>query len=169
MDATKKGAGFMRWKLLAVLAAGLVIGGGSAALASHPVVDPATVPTGFLAAHNFVGRVPVSSFVRSVQPDGADLFVQHVRLDPNTPTGWHTHPGLALVVIARGELTYEDAMANRCRRATYGEGEGFADPGFGHVHRAIAGPSGVDFYVVYVLPTGTPNHVISADPPPECL
>jgi len=158
----------MRWTLLAVLAVATAIGGG-AALATHTVADPSTVPTGFLAAHNSVGRVPITSFVRSVQPDGADLFVQHVRLGANAPTGWHTHPGLALVVIAGGDLTYEDAMANKCRQVTYGEGEGFADRGFGHVHRAIAGPNGADFYVVYVLPTGTPNHVISADPPPECL
>src|SRR4029453_11815146 len=73
MDATRKGAGFMRWKLLAVLAAAAAIGGGGTALATHSVVDPSTVPTGFLAAHNFVGRVPVSSFFWSVHPHGGAL------------------------------------------------------------------------------------------------
>jgi hypothetical protein len=42
------------------------------------------------------------------------------------------------------------------------------DPGFGHVHRAHGGPSGVDFYAVYILPPGSPNHLIAADPPEEC-
>jgi hypothetical protein len=65
-------------------------------------------------------------------------------------------------------LTYEDAKANRCRRTTYIGGEGFVDRGFGHVHRAIAGPDGADFYVVYLLPPGTATHVIPADAPTEC-
>jgi hypothetical protein len=40
--------------------------------------------------------------------------------------------------------------------------------GFGHVHRAVAGDDGVDFYVTYLLPPGSATHVVSADPLPEC-
>jgi len=139
------------------------------AVANHaPVIDPAAVPTGFMAAHNSVGDVPVSAFARAVNPDGADVFVQHVRLDPNVATGWHTHPGPAIVTVVKGLLTYEDAHAGSCRDAAYKAGHGFVDPGFGHVHRAIAGPDGVDFYVVYVLPPGSATHVIPTDPVPEC-
>jgi hypothetical protein len=68
------------------------------------------------------------------------------------------------VTVVGGALTYEDA----CRQATYGKGQGFLDRGFGHVHRAIAGPDGADFYVVYVLPSGSANHVITASPPAGC-
>ncbi len=91
-----------------------------------------------------------------------------MRLDANVPTGWHTHPGPALVEVVKGSVTYEDAKANVCRQTTYNPGEGFVDRGFGHVHRAIAGPDGVDFYVVYVLPPGSETHVIPAAAPPEC-
>jgi hypothetical protein len=72
------------------------------------------------------------------------------------------------VTVVKGSVTYEDAEANRCRQAIYGAGEGFVDRGFGHVHRAIAGPDGVDFYVVYLLPPGSETHVIPASAPPEC-
>jgi len=62
----------------------------------------------------------------------------------------------------------EDADANRCVDTTYAAGEGFVDRGFGHVHRAIAGDDGVDFYVVYLLPRGSTTHIIPASAPSEC-
>jgi hypothetical protein len=159
----------MRSKWISALAGITVLAGAGAALADHVTqVDPATVPTGFLAAHNSIDDVPVSALARAVNPDGTDVFVQHVRLGANTPTGWHTHPGPALVTVVKGSLTYEDGKANRCNRLTYGEGEGFADRGFGHVHRAIAGPDGVDFYAVYLLPPGSETHVTPASAPVAC-
>ena len=109
----------------------------------------------------------MSALARAVTPNGADVFIQHVRLGANVPTGWHTHPGPALVEVVKGSVTYEDAQANVCRQTTYNPGEGFVDRGFGHVHRAIAGPDGVDFYVVYILPPGSETHVIPVTTPPE--
>jgi hypothetical protein len=105
---------------------------------------------------------------RSRPPPCQPSTVQHVRLGPNAPTGWHTHPGPALVTVVKGDLTYEDAKASTCNRVMYAAGEGFVDRGFGHVHRAIAGAAGVDFYVVYLLPPGTATHVIPASAPAEC-
>jgi quercetin dioxygenase-like cupin family protein len=154
-----------RLKWPATLAAVAALTGGAVALASHVTqVDPATVPTGFLAAHNVIEDVPVGPFKRAVKRNGGDFFVQHVRLGANAPTGWHTHPGPAFVTVVKGALTYEDA----CTRQTYGPGQGFVDRGFGHVHRAIAGPAGVDFYVVYVLPPGSATHVVATEPPTGC-
>jgi hypothetical protein len=152
-----------RWP--AALTAVAILTGGTVALGAHVMqVDPATVPTGFLAAHNSIADVPVGPFRRAVKRDGADFFVQHVRLDSDAPTGWHTHPGPAFVQVVKGTLTYEDA----CTRAVYGPGQGFVDRGFGHVHRAIAGPGGVDFYVVYVLPPGSATHVVPTEQPSGC-
>jgi quercetin dioxygenase-like cupin family protein len=152
-----------------VLAAIAVLTFAGGALANHVTqIDPATVPTGFLAAHNSIRDVPVSALARAVTPDGTDAFIQHVRLGPNGSTGWHTHPGPAIVTVAKGSVTYEDAEANRCIDTTYAAGEGFIDRGFGHVHRAIAGADGVDFYVVYLLPSGSATHVILSTAPPAC-
>jgi len=159
----------MHAKVLRVSAAIAVLATAGAAVASHVTqVDPAAVPTGFLAAHNSIDKLPVRALARAVTPDGADVFVQHVRLDANAATGWHTHPGPAVVTVVRGSLTYEDAAASACRQALYIAGEGFVDRGFGHVHRAIAGPDGVDFYVTYILPPGSATHVITANAPSEC-
>jgi quercetin dioxygenase-like cupin family protein len=159
----------MHLKLIPVLAATAVLAFAGGAFANHVTqVDPATVPTGFLAAHNVIGYVPVSALARAVTPDGTDVFIQHVRLGPNAPTGWHTHPGPAIVTVVNGALTYQDAEANGCINVTYAAGEGFVDRGFGHVHRAIAGVDGADFYVVYLLPPGSVTHVIPAGAPSEC-
>lgn len=158
----------MRTWIASLLVGTALIGGGVAAASHVTQVDPATVPTGFLAAHNSIDAIPLASLARAVNPDGADVFVQHVRLGANVPTGWHTHPGPALVEIVKGSLTYEDAKANDCRRIPYVEGEGFVDRGFGHVHRAVAGAGGVDFYVVYILPPGSETHVIPATAPAAC-
>jgi quercetin dioxygenase-like cupin family protein len=143
--------------------------GGGIAFAGHVTqIDPATVPTGFLAAHSEIGDVPVSALARAAASGGADVFVQHVRLGSGSATGWHTHPGPALVSVVRGSLEYEFAASNRCQAVTYVAGQGFVDRGFGHVHRAIAGADGVDFYVTYVLPPGSETHVIPVSAPVEC-
>ena len=157
-----------RMHVLALAAITAVTGAG-AAFAGHVLeVDPATVPTGFLAAHNAIDDVPISTFARAVKPDGAQVSIQHVRLPANVATGWHTHPGPGVVTVVRGSLTYEDERSNGCRRLVYLEGEGFVDRGFGHVHRAIAGSTGAEFYVVYVLPKGSEMHVVSASAPAVC-
>jgi quercetin dioxygenase-like cupin family protein len=159
----------MRTRLLMMVTTTALVLGAGVAVAGHVTeVDPGTVPTGFLAAHNSFDKVPVRAIARAVTPDGADVFVQHVRLDPNAQTGWHTHPGPALVTVVRGSLTYEDAAVGVCRKTVYQAGEGFVDRGFGHVHRAIAGPDGVDFYVTYILPPGSASHVIPTTAPFEC-
>ena len=79
-------------------------------------------------------------------------------------------PGAAIVTVVAGALTYRDAHANACRDVTYNAGTGFVDSGHGHVHKAIAGPAGADFYVVYLLPPGSASHVITTGitPPEEC-
>src|SRR5919199_1653577 len=148
-----------RW--IPALAAIAVLAFAGGALANHVAqVDPATVPTGFLAAHNTVRDVPVSAFARAVTPNGTDAFIQHVRLGANAQTGWHTHPGPAIVTVVRGSITYEEADANRCVDETYTAGEGFVDRGFGHVHRALAGGAGGDFYLVYPPPPRGEKHGI---------
>ena len=159
----------MRLKRALAVAGVLSVGGAGAALAAHVTqVDPATVPTGFLAAHNKVEGVRISSLARAVDQGRADVFVQHARLAADEATGWHTHPGPVFVEVVRGSVIFEEAAHGECRQTTYDAGEGFFDPGFGHVHRAIAGSAGADFYPVFVLPPGSESHLIPAPAPEEC-
>ena len=159
----------MRLKLTLVVAGAAVVVGAGAAIASHaPEIDPATVPTGFFVAHNYVADIPLATIARAVQPNGADVFVQHLSLGANQAFAWHTHPGPVIVTVRSGSLTYQDAAKKTCRDRPYAAGQGFVDPGFGHVHRVIAGPSGAELYATFLLPPGSENHLIAASAPEEC-
>jgi quercetin dioxygenase-like cupin family protein len=159
----------MRLKVALILAGLAVVPGAGIAIAAHATeIDPATVPTGFFVAHNYVDDIPVSTLARAVKPNGADVFVQHLRLNANQVSAWHTHPGPVIVTVRSGSLTYQTAASNTCRNRVYSAGQGFVDPGFGHVHRVIAGPSGVDIYATFLLPPGSENHLIEASAPTEC-
>lgn len=146
----------------------LAVSGGVAVAGHVTTLDPATVPAGFLTAHNRVGDVPISALARAAGSDGAELTVQHIRLVPNQPIPWHTHPGPVFVLIERGSFTYQFAQGSNCVSTTYEAGQGFVDPGFGKVHQATAGPNGAEIYAVYVLPPGSHNHLIRTDPAPAC-
>jgi quercetin dioxygenase-like cupin family protein len=155
-------------RILAIAGVATVCGAGAAFATHVSQVDPATVPTGFLTAHNKLDGIRISSLARAIDRGNADVFVQHVRLAPGEATPWHTHPGGVLVQVAKGSLTYEAEAHGECKPRTYQAGEGFFDRGFGHVHRAVAGDTGADFYPVYVLPPGSTNHIIPAAAPEEC-
>ncbi|MGH2931236.1 MAG: hypothetical protein ACRDKK_00105 [Gaiellaceae bacterium] len=159
----------MRVKVILALAAAAVLLSAGGAIATHvPEIDPATVPTGFFVAHNHVADIPVSAIARAVNPNGADVFVQHLSLGANQAFAWHTHPGPVIVTVRSGSLIYQTAHHNTCLNRPYSAGQGFVDPGFGHVHRVIAGPAGAEIYSTFLLPPGSENHLITAPAPEEC-
>ena len=114
----------MRLKvILAATTATIVVGAGTAIVSHAPEIDPATVPTGFFVSHNYVEDVPVATNARAVEPNGADVFVQHLSLGANQMSAWHTHPGPVVVTVRSGSLTYQDAGPNACRDRTYAAGQ----------------------------------------------
>lgn len=142
--------------------------GAVSALAAHPTADPATVPTGFLAAHATVNNVPVSTFTKALQSRRTDVFIEHGRLDAGQSTGFHTHPGPAFVTVVRGSLVDEVRVDRECRRKNYVAGTGFVDRGVGYPHRSTAGAAGADFYIVYLLPRRTGPHRADSGTPAAC-
>ena len=158
----------MRKKLLIVIGVAVFAGAGGALAGHVTAVDPATVPVGFLAAHNRVAEIPVSALARAAAAEGAEVTVQHIRLVPNQPIPWHTHPGPVIVLVERGAFTYEYARGSTCVTTTYTAGQGFVDPGFGQAHEATAGPDGAEIYALYILPPESPIHLIRTDPARAC-
>ena|SRR5688572_1687920 len=156
-----------RARMLVIAGLATVCGAGAAFAHHVSEVDPATVPIGTLAAHNAVDGIRISSIARAVDDGKANVFITHARFAPGQDTGWHTHPGPVFVQVVRGSLTYQDARHD-CRPVTYNAGQGFFDRGHGHVHRAVAGASGAEFYPVFVLPPGSAAHIIPATAPEEC-
>ena len=151
--------------ILAVAAMTLFVGLTVGYAALPPTnVDPSAVPLGFLAGKTPFNVLSLDAFTKIInQGNGPNGLLQHGHFAPNFSTGWHTHPGPVMVFIMSGTSTLID---EHCNEKTYGPGQGFAT-GL-KVHEAIAGPEGVDFYQIYLLPEDA--DVLRTDAnPPVCL
>jgi quercetin dioxygenase-like cupin family protein len=116
-------------------------------------------------------KAQVAGKLGVVQVPGAeDTIVQQVTVQPGGFTGWHSHPGPAVVVVAEGTFTYYDGDDPTCTPYPYGPGESFVDLGQGHVHSARnEGAAVVRVYVMYFdVPADIANPFIPAANPGVC-
>jgi quercetin dioxygenase-like cupin family protein len=144
---------------LFMAALALVVG---AALATTPKgVTPtpltrATLGT-FEAEHN---SIEVES-----ERTSADFALAKVVIEPGGTTGWHHHPGVALVSVNSGAVTEYD---KNCHKSVYKAGEGFVETkGEVHVVRN-QGKANAVLYVTFIAPTKTPaDGLVLLDPKPK--
>jgi quercetin dioxygenase-like cupin family protein len=96
------------------------------------------------------------------------LIVVDLVIAPGGTTGWHSHPGPALVIIKVGTFTLYDGDDRRCRPHRYGPGQAFVDEGGGHVHigRNETGLP-VKLLVTFIVPKGAAP-TIDAPAPGNC-
>ncbi len=103
----------------------------------------------------------------------SDVAVQQVTIAPGGATGWHSHPGPAVVIVKSGSLTLYDADDRKCRPTTYDaddpENPGskvFIDEGYGHVHIGRnEGTTNTELYVTYLdVPVGALPRIDVPDP-----
>ena len=130
-------------------------------LARGPFVDPVDLKV----------KAVVGGELDVVQVHNAqDTIVQQVIVQPGGFTGWHSHPGPAVVVVAEGEFTYYDGDDPTCTGYPYGPNETFVDLGQGHVHSARnEGAVAVKLLVTYFdVPASVTNPLIPATNPGNC-
>lgn len=83
------------------------------------------------------------------------LVVADVTWEPGGTSGWHRHPGSALVNIVEGEL--EITWERDCITRTYSAGEGFFDPGEVHIADNLSDDEEARAYVIFAgIPDGEP-------------
>ena len=58
---------------------------------------------------------------------GTDVAMAQITVDPGGSSGWHSHPGGAIVVVKQGSLTVYGSLGNQCRAVTYGAGQAFIE------------------------------------------
>jgi quercetin dioxygenase-like cupin family protein len=58
---------------------------------------------------------------------GADVAVAQVTVTPGGSSGWHSHPGGAIVVVQQGSLTVYTSAGDECRVDTYSAGQAFVE------------------------------------------
>ena len=86
-----------------------------------------------------------------------DVVVQKFVLAPGGQSGWHLHPGPAVVTIKSGELTLDQAD---CSSSTYSAGQVAVEP-TEDVHRVRnVGATDLEFWVTFLdIPVGSPQRL----------
>jgi quercetin dioxygenase-like cupin family protein len=143
--------------VLALLA--LVVG---AALATTPKgVTPTPLTRATLG--NF--EAENNSIEVESQRTKADFALAKVVIEPGGTTGWHHHPGVALVSVNSGAVTEYD---KNCHKSVFKAGEGFVESnGAVHVVRN-RGKANAVLYVTFIAPTKTAaDGLVILDPKPK--
>lgn len=98
--------------------------------------------------------------------DSQQVIVQEVTIDPLAQTGWHSHHGPVVVVVAAGAMTLYQADDPTCTGEIFETGEVFVDPGQGNVHNARNESGvGVVLYATYFdVPVGAGPAIPGANP-----
>src|SRR5256885_9297921 len=58
---------------------------------------------------------------------GTDVAMAQITVDPGGSSGWHSHPGGAIIVVKQGSLTVYRSVGSRCETTTYGAGQAFVE------------------------------------------
>jgi len=95
-----------------------------------------------------------------------DVVNQTVTIQPGGHTGWHSHPGLAIVVVKSGNFTLYDGADTTCSPEVVLPGHVFVDRGYGDVHIARnEGSVPTELHVTYLdVPVGGAFRLDAASP-----
>ena len=175
----------MRRKLMGLLVIAATIGVASLYFSGRVHATPATNP-GFSTVtlsqgsfgefevfNHFISSNPTAgeSHKRNVwfswqgTKGASDLYVVNNTWAPKADTGWHTHPGHSLITVTAGTVTAYEGDDPDCKPHAYTVGQGFVDPGAGHVH-LVRNEADVPAQVISVqlIPAGQPRRIDAPDP-----
>jgi quercetin dioxygenase-like cupin family protein len=108
----------LRWALVSVGLAGVIT-----AVTLSP--GGATLPSGLtnsplaLGLNMSDGTIPLKA--------GTNVAMAQITVIPGGSSGWHSHPGGAIVVVQAGSLTVYEAVGDQCEIATYSAGQAFIE------------------------------------------
>jgi quercetin dioxygenase-like cupin family protein len=78
---------------------------------------------------------------------GTDVVMAQITVQPGGSSGWHSHPGGAIIVVAQGSLTVYRSVGHRCETTTYGARDAFIERP-GEVDQVVN--TGLTDYVLFV-------------------
>lgn len=84
--------------------------------------------------------------------DASTVIFAEATWEPGGTSGWHRHPGIAIVNIVEGEV--ESIWKRNCTSRTYVAGESFLDPGEIHIANNSSDSEKAKAYVTFL---GTPD------------
>lgn len=88
-----------------------------------------------------------------------DVVVQHFILGPGGQSGWHFHPGPAIITVTSGLLTLD--QARDCSITTYSAGKvGIEHAEMIHRVRNMSTTTDLEFWVTFLdIPVGSPPRI----------
>jgi quercetin dioxygenase-like cupin family protein len=95
----------------------------------------------------------------------SDVYVIRNSFAAGGQSGWHTHPGPSLITVTIGEITAYEGDDPTCMPKVYKAGEGFIDPGDGHVHLLRnETTASAETVAVQILPKDAPRRIDAPSP-----
>jgi quercetin dioxygenase-like cupin family protein len=95
------------------------------------VVALNAAPAGATPPNNFAGQVLGRGTLQSNGSlpinAGLDIVVAQNTVQPGGSSGWHMHPGGAIVVVAQGQITTYESVGDHCIVTTYIAGQAFTE------------------------------------------
>jgi quercetin dioxygenase-like cupin family protein len=96
---------------------------------------------------------------------GTDVAMAQITVVPGGSSGWHSHPGGAIIIVKQGELTVHRAIGSQCQTTAYSAGQAFIERP-GEVDQVVN--TGTVPYVLYVtfprVPQGGSPRIDQPDP-----
>jgi len=94
--------------------------------------------------------------------DRVDVAYATVTIDPLGHSGWHSHPGVVLVTVTAGEVTF---YQSDCSFIRYPAGSSFVESnGATGLARNESTATPAVVYVTYIVPVGAPLRIDQPDP-----
>jgi quercetin dioxygenase-like cupin family protein len=138
----------------------------------------ATPSSGLVPTTLSVGRFGEFHVKTNAEPDhqielktkgDSDVYVVNNTFAPGGTSGWHTHPGPSLITVKSGTITAYEGDDPTCTPHAYTAGQGFVDPGDGHVHLLRnEGTADAVTVVVQIIPAGAPRRIDVVPAPGNC-
>jgi quercetin dioxygenase-like cupin family protein len=114
-------------------------------------------------------KVQINGLVKLKTKSAVDVVDQTITIQPGGHTGWHSHPGPALVIVKSGTFTLYDGDDRSCTAQVFNAGSAFVDRGGGHVHIGRnEGTTVVELSVTYLLPVGAGPRTDVTPAPGNC-
>lgn len=147
---------------MAIRSALAVLFATSAAALTLAAPAAATPPEGQVVRTD-LAKYDVPFALPGTPPGPSTVIVQQLLLKPPSSSGWHTHEGFEVSLVARGTVVLQ--TTTNCAGTTYGVGQAVVIPG-GVPHRvANTSTQDAEAIVTYTLPAGVPAR---GDAPNAC-
>ena len=148
----------LRWALVSVGLAGVVTAMTLAPGGATPPSGLTNIPLA-RGTNTSDGTIPLKA--------GSDVAMAQITVNPGGSSGWHSHPGGAIMVVQQGSLTVYTSVGSKCQTTTYTAGQAFIERP-GEVDQVIN--TGTNPYVLFVTFPRVPQGASARtdEPAPAC-